>query len=370
MHFVKVENSYLPIYTIVMKKNKGSNISRRDFIKNSALGVVSVTMSGELLSGSLHGNKKIEVSGKSKVIIIRHSGVINSSGELKQDIIDLMVSGGIKEFAGEKDEDAAWRKFVSPEDMIGLKVNTLGLNAIKGSGWVNHFPAVTGAVVRGLKKTGLAEKNMIIWDRSDRELENAGFTTNKDPEKLRVHGVLAVRRDEKSDDLYTKKSFKVGEKSVRLAKILTKTCSSLINIPLIKHHRLAGVTGAMKSHFGTIDNPSQFHGTRCVNPGIPELNAIPEIRKKQKLIIVDGLLGLYDGGPWWDRRFIWPYGGIIIGTDPVSVDSVILSIIDKKREEAGKDPLTPEVKFLELSEKLGLGNAKKSKIELKEIKLG
>lgn len=353
-----------------MKKNKRSNLSRRDFIKNSALGVVGVTLSGEFLSDSLQGSVKIADSGKSKVVVIRHSGVINSSGELKQDIVDGMVSRGITEFTGEKNEASAWKKFISPEDMIGLKVNALGLNAIRGSGWVNHFPAVTGAVVKGLKKTGHTEKNMIIWDRSDRELENAGFVISKDPEKMRVHGVLAVRRDEKSDELYTKESFKIGEKSVRLTKILTETCSSLISIPLVKHHRLAGITGAMKSHFGTIDNPSQFHGSRCVNPGIPELNAIPVIKKKQKLIIVDGLLGLYDGGPWWDRRFIWPYGGIIIGTDPVSVDSVILSIIDKKRKEEGKELLAPEVKFLELSEKLGLGNAKKSMIELKEIKLG
>ncbi|MCK5004761.1 MAG: DUF362 domain-containing protein [Candidatus Aminicenantes bacterium] len=352
-----------------MKKIIKKNISRRDFIKNSALGVVGVAMSGELLNGEKVKAGSSSGLKKSSVVVVRHSGVIKSSGELKQDIVDMMVAKGIVEFTCVNNESEAWRKFYSPGDMIGLKVNTLGLNAIRGSGWVNHFSAVTGSVARGLRNSGHSEENIIVWDRSDGELENAGFKLSKDPAKMMVSGILASRRDDKGD-LYTKKSFKVGDKSVRLAKILTEKCSTLINIPLIKHHRNAGVTGAMKSHFGTIDNPFEFHSPGCVNPGIPEINALPEIKNKQKLIVVDGLMGLFDGGPWWDRRFVFPFGRIIIGTDPVAVDSVILGILDEKRKDAGKEPLAPKVKFLELSEKLGLGNSKKENIEIKELILG
>ena len=77
------------------------------------------------------------------------------------------------------------------------------------------------------------------------------------------------------------------------------------------------MTGSIKNHFGSIDNPREFHPNNATNPGIPEINVIPVIRDKQKLIIADALLCVFDGGPRWNRDKICVNNEIIIGTDPV-----------------------------------------------------
>ncbi|MCK4889967.1 MAG: twin-arginine translocation signal domain-containing protein, partial [Candidatus Aminicenantes bacterium] len=55
-----------------MKKIIKKNISRRDFIKNSALGVVGVAMSGELLNGEKVKAGSSSGLKKSSVVVVRH----------------------------------------------------------------------------------------------------------------------------------------------------------------------------------------------------------------------------------------------------------------------------------------------------------
>jgi len=109
----------------------------------------------------------------------------------------------------------------------------------------------------------------------------------------------------------------VGGLTSRVSRILDEVTTSMINICVPKTHGGAVFTNALKNHYGTVDNPGRMHGNNCTNPGIPEVNAIPIIRKKQKLVVSDALLMVIEAGPRWDRRFIRPFGGILVGTDPV-----------------------------------------------------
>ena len=143
----------------------------------------------------------------------------------------------------------------------------------------------------------------------------------------------------------------------------------MINICVPKTHGGAVFTNALKNHYGTIDNPGRMHANNCSNPGIAEVNTIPIIRKKEKLIVSDALLMVIEGGPRWDRRFIRPFGGILIGTDPVAVDAVALQIIDDAREKDGMERLAAQVKHLPLAEALGLGNSRLENIDLVSISL-
>jgi hypothetical protein len=123
-------------------------------------------------------------------------------------------------------------------------------------------------------------------------------------------------------------------------------------------------------HYGTIDNAFELHANGCSKPGIAEVNAIPLIRQKQKLVVCDALLMAIEAGPRWDRRFIRPAGGLLIGTDPVAVDAVALSLLDEKRAADGMEAIAPRVAHIALAEELGLGQGRLENIDLVKIELG
>ena len=51
-------------------------------------------------------------------------------------------------------------------------------------------------------------------------------------------------------------------------------------------------------------------------------------------LIADAVLCVYDGGPRWRRNAIAPLGTILIGTDPVAVDAVLLGTCLKPSERS------------------------------------
>ena len=66
---------------------------------------------------------------------------------------------------------------------------------------------------------------------------------------------------------------------------------------------------------------------------------------------------------------MWMEGSLILGDDPVAVDTVMLQMIDKKRNEAGLQALAPRAKHLQLCEEIGLGNNAPERIELITIEV-
>ena len=69
-----------------------------------------------------------------------------------------------------------------------------------------------------------------------------------------------------------------------LSKILTNLTNRTVNLPVLKDHNLAGLSGSMKNMYGVIHNPNKYHLNNC-NPYVAELNALAEI--KNSLGILD-----------------------------------------------------------------------------------
>ena len=123
-----------------------------------------------------------------------------------------------------------------------------------------------------------------------------------------------------------------------LGKLVTKTLNKIVAIPVLKDHGSAGVTGALKnmSH-GTVNNVDRSHHTpftNVCNQFIPQMVSHPIIRDKFVLQIMDGIRGVYQGGPfaWEGGKYTWEYNAIFFATDPVSLDHVEWDIIDAKRK--------------------------------------
>jgi hypothetical protein len=77
------------------------------------------------------------------------------------------------------------------------------------------------------------------------------------------------------------------------------------------------------------------------------------------------------GSNYFNKEFTWPYQGLIVGFDPVAVDSIGVQILQAKRKDHFKEdrPLNPPAKHINLADtRHHLGNADPSNIEL--IKTG
>lgn len=350
-----------------MKKSDSKSESRRKFLKQLTVGSLGLTLANQIVP-TFANHPFPFVGEKSKVVIIKHSKAVGPSGAINQSIIQEMINRGITEFTGKKTLTDAWSQFFTSEEIVSLKINTLGLDNLLGTEYIQHFSGISTAVINGLKAANIQEQNMFIWERSDEELVNGGYTVQREEGKMRVMGTRVQRKG--ANEGFNPESYPVGGLSTHVHNFITDLSSSFINIPVMKTHGIAGVSGSLKNHYGSIDNPRDFHPNNATNPGIPEINAIPVIRNKQKLIIADALLGVFDGGPRWKRETLWVNNEIIIGTDPVAVDTVMMTKLDQKREMEGFEPIEPNAIHLQLSEELGLGNHQLSYIDLQEINLG
>lgn len=350
------------------KNNNSSGLSRREFIKATSISTIGLSFLGAMPSG-LRESLTSNVLSKSRIVIVRNPKVVDENGIVDSALLKEMIQAALEKFGGEKSYSEFLRKKFTPNETMGLKINTLGLNSITGTNLTDHFSAFTTAIMDNLKDAGIKDENFIIWDRSEEELKSAGLQIQKEKGMVRVIASVETRRGEGGIG-YTNEEFAVGEKKTQLAKILTEMCSTIINIPVLKDHGNAGFTGALKNHYGSISNAREFHSNNCTAPGIPEINMIPEIQNKQRLIITDALMGVFNGGPRWERKFMWPFGGVLVGTDPVAMDTVMLNIINEKRKSEGMPAISENVtKHIRLSKELGLGTNDMNEIDLVEINI-
>ncbi|KAF0152851.1 MAG: hypothetical protein FD143_779 [Ignavibacteria bacterium] len=352
-----------------MKNNKTNfEKSRRDFLKKTSAGLIGAALLGNIPVSLANSFSPFETL-KSKVVLVRHSKVVDQEGNVNLEILAEMLETALTSFNNGKNSADLWNKLFIPKDIIGIKVNLLGLNSIAGSSSVKHYAAMIDTVLRSAGNAGLISENFIVWDRNNDEFNGSGLRIQKEIGKTKYYGTLATKNDD--IDAVFSAEVKAGEKFTRISKILTESCTALINMPVIKDHGLAGITGALKNHYGTINNPRDFHSNNCTTPGIPEINALHQIRSKQKLIIVDALIALFNGGPRWNRDYMWNYGGILVSTDPVAIDRIMFGIINEKRQAEGMNLISENTaKHINLSAGLKLGTDVLSEIDFQKIELG
>lgn len=298
-----------------------------------------------------------------------------------------MIKRSMLELTGEKSLKKAWRKFVSPKDVIGLKVNPIGGKLLSTS----H--AVTMSVIEQLEEAGIPRKNIVIWDRRMPQLEEAGYTKeNYEGIKIRgtecadekgsfynsegkLYGEENVDKDqyfyvdiEGEYDNYTIPFMVNGGKNSYFTKICTQEVDKIINLPILKNAG-ATVTLCMKNlGFGSISNTGRLHGPMW-HKTCAYVCAFPPLRDKVVLNIVDGLIGCFDGGPSAVPQYICDYNTILIGSDPVAVDRIGHDIVIKRRIEEGrqKEDKASAYEFISLAEELKLGVGDISKIDLRSV---
>ena len=122
-------------------------------------------------------------------------------------------------------------------------------------------------------------------------------------------------------------------------RLVSRRLTKIINIPNMKDHGATGVTGCLKNiAYGSFSNVARTHsrGDSHTFSFVGTLAAVEPLRSRTVLQIMDGLRGVWHGGPFArTRRYVFYPQQILFGTDPVAIDRLLLDIIDDKRKAEG-----------------------------------
>ncbi len=204
----------------------------------------------------------------------------------------------------------AWKKVLGGAGTIALKFNAVGATQLETT------PIVAEALVRSLRDAGYAPAQVMLIEAPEflqRELRTRA------PE--RGWGAPLVIEGELED-----------------IAAWVYAADAIINVPFLKTHRLAGMSGALKnlSH-AVIRRPARYHGNRCA-PYVGRIVRHPTIAGRLRLTIVNALRTIFRNGPEAAREDIAEHAGLFLGFDPVALDAIGRELLIKQRKQAGESP--------------------------------
>ncbi|MBE0712879.1 MAG: DUF362 domain-containing protein [Candidatus Aminicenantes bacterium] len=291
-----------------------------------------------------------------RVVIVKAGNLWTSNGAVDPAVVTKMFARGFALLTGEKDDPRAVSSLFRPNDRVGIKVNTIGGKAL------STRPDVALPLASWLSRNGLQGKNLFIWDRTTRELRDAGYGTSAERSGIKVFGTDA---DGVGYDTGLVSHLGVGS---LYSKIQTEFATASVSLAILKDHGLAGVTAGMKNYFGAIHNPNKYHDFHC-NPFVAEVFDAPPVKGKHKVSIIDAIVVQYHKGPSFHARWATKYGRLIFSLDPVAADTVGWNIIERLRADGGLPTLQEEGRepaYLATAEKMGLGRSSLGSIETVE----
>lgn len=295
----------------------------------------------------------------SRVAIVRSKRIRSLSSALDSALLTALFQRGFELLTGLKKIEESVASVFKPTDFVGLKINTIGGKLI------STRPETALSLAQILTRAGLKENRLIIWDRTNRELREAGFRLQSGGNGFQV---FATDTAGAGYDRELISSRNIGSMFSVIQKNMITTSVSLA---VLKDHGLAGITAGLKNYFGAIHNPNKYHDQGC-NPYIAELFDTFPIKSKHKLTIIDCLTVQCHKGPSFHAKWAEKYGGIILSFDPVAADRVGWLLVEKLRAAKGLPTLAEERRepaYLKTAEKIGLGTATLDRIELIEDEL-
>jgi uncharacterized protein (DUF362 family) len=322
--------------------------------------------------------------GKGRVVEVTHSGATTKIRKTDEAIVKTMVEEALKKFTGEASGTAALGLFFKKEDVVGIKVNCLG------SPFAAVHPSTAFALADFLHGLGIEKNNIIIYDQYGSRMRRAkfrplreGHKPKKDEYAVHFHETEGYA---KATTIHDGRSKHKGHKTVgsRFPKVLERI-TAVINLCVPKDHDLTGVTGALKNvAYGNIDRVPIFHckpecNPKCIHDGVCNVGRVykhEQLGGKVKLVVMDALRVLYQGGPQDNMDFKKAHNAIMVSTDPVAIDRIILEIVNAYRKERKLKPVEEDrggrraPRFIEGAAKIGLGEADLAKIKWEKHTLG
>ncbi len=287
-----------------------TSLTRRELLKKA----VVLTAGSSVYLGS-YALPDLSSSGdKTRVVLVRDKDLLDSGGKIVPSVMEDMLNKALCNLYGVHSVTDAWKRIAEPTDVVGVKSNAWR--------FLPTPPELEAAIEKGLLQAGVKKENISIRDR----------------------GVL-------NDPIF-------------------KKATALINTRPMRTHYWSGVGSLIKNYILFDPDPPKYHPDTCAD--LAKLWELPIVKNKTRLNILVMVTPLFHGsGPHhFNEEYTWPYKGIIVGTDPVAVDSVGLRIIQAKRKQFFGDdrPLNPPAKHIYLADvRHHLGTADPAKIDLVTI---
>ncbi|MBI5968300.1 MAG: DUF362 domain-containing protein [Deltaproteobacteria bacterium] len=283
-------------------------ITRRDFLRKAA-GTALAAALGSGIPGEAQGEQK------GKVVLIRNAEVLGRHQKARKEILQSMLDEAVKTLLGENEALQAWRKLFQSSDVVGIKSNVWG--------YLPTPKELEEVIWRRLLDVGVLGKNIGVDDR----------------------GVLDNR--------------------------IFLNSTALVNVRPVRTHHWSGIGGCIKNYIMFVPDPPAYHGETCSD--LAKIWSLPLVRGKTRLNILVALTPQFygRGAHFFDRRYVWPYKGLIVGTDPVAVDAVGAHLLQVKRiaffgEDRALDVPPNHITVADKKYKLGVSDL--NRIQL--IKLG
>lgn len=282
--------------------------TRRDFLKGTACGTLGIALGLRGLGDLGESATLFEAEDPvSRVVLIRNEEAIDADHQVNAKVVAEMLDTAVKTFAGEEESLKAWSRYIRPEDTVGIKYTCCSWMRVPTE------EATIDTLMGRLSSLGVSEERIHAKD----------------------YGMPVEQ------------------------------CTALINMPSIKVHSLTGIGGAIKNYINFTGKEPSYHFDGSADLG--EAWQLPKVKGKTRLIIVDALRPYFGPGPQINPLHRWDYKGFLVGTDPVALDTVCLSLCQKKRNlfKGEEWPITPPPKSIAAADtKYHLGTSDPSKIRL------
>jgi hypothetical protein len=260
-----------------------------------------------------------------------------TTGAANDDIVREMMARGMRTLTGERSTRDAWRRFFVPADVVGIKVNCGGYPHC-----VSAYEIVA-ETVRQLMDIGIKPAQIYVYERFQNQMDEVNYAPHL-PDGVQI--VAAERANRNVDNsgydpaVYLEADL-FGEDDTRsnMMRLVSQRLTKIINIPNVKDHGATGVTGCLKNiAYGSFSNVARTHqrGKSHTYSVVGTLASIEPLRSRAVLQIMDGLRGVWHGGPFArTTRYVFYPRKIFFGTDPVAIDRLLLDIIENERRAHG-----------------------------------
>src|ERR1019366_7566987 len=312
---------------------------RRDFLQLAAMASASAATATDIpkyrvvsrFAPSPKPGMPGPFAGKA-VRVHSEKSVDSATDRVDEGTVAEMLSRGMRSLTGAKNERDAWENFFDATDVVGIKVNCSGAPKIYSD------KQVVGGIVNNLIALGIPARNIYIYERFQNQLSSVRYNRSV-PAGINIIAAETTRGSSASYDpnTYVETNF-FGEDDTRsnMIRLVTERFTKIINVPNMKDHAAAGVTGCLKNiAYGNFSNVARSHNREKTNTlsFIGTLAGVEPLRSRTVLQIMDGLRGVWHGGPFSEnRKFRFYPKRMLFGTDPVAIDRLLLDIIDDKRK--------------------------------------
>ena len=270
---------------------------------------------------------------RSRVVDIRSDQVFDESS-LDQCAIERILARGVCALTGKPTPAESWRAILGSARSIVLKFNSVGAEVIGTTG------ATAAAIIKALVAAGYDRRGIVAVELSKR---------------------LATKLEVAEPNPGWGSPIPVGGRQEPLANYV-READAMIDVPFLKTHHIAGMSGCMKniSH-AVIRHPGRYHDNRC-SPYIGQVIGSTEVSSKLRLSVVDALRMVIRNGPDAAPDDLLAHGGLLLGFDPVAVDTVGLSLLTLRRRQVGiRDAL--DAPCLRSAAALGVGRVEGHDLE-------